>query len=209
MTRCDKCGKVADKYVEYELLLVLMDTVLHRKPAIRHLLYNRMSDSSVQKSIRWVPFVTVAVSCALKVSALGDSAYKNLTLRALLHVVGVSISDQIILIALAAAVLYLTPSATAVLLKQNRVLIKLYLSLASAELIRGFAIILQIFDGESGVLLLVGLLILSIQFLCFQCLTNIRTVKLVLCAALVVASRMAVRYAMFSSSDMWKLGFIM
>ena len=48
LTRCQKCGKVADKYVEYELLLVLMDTVLHRKPAIRHLLYNRVSDGSVQ-----------------------------------------------------------------------------------------------------------------------------------------------------------------
>eukprot|EP01032_Pedospumella_encystans_P036827 gene36827-41684_t len=46
-----------------------MDSVLHRKPAIRHLLYNRFSDSAVQKSIRWVPFATVAVSCALKVSA--------------------------------------------------------------------------------------------------------------------------------------------
>jgi len=50
LTRCQKCGKVADKYVEYELLLVLMDSVLHRKPAIRHLLYNRFSDSAVQVS---------------------------------------------------------------------------------------------------------------------------------------------------------------
>lgn len=56
LTRCSKCGKVADKYVEYELLLVLLDTVLHRKPAVRHLLYNRMSDSALQVSF----FIVVA-----------------------------------------------------------------------------------------------------------------------------------------------------
>jgi hypothetical protein len=41
LTRCDTCGKVADPYVEYELLLVLIDVLLHRKPAIRHMLFNR------------------------------------------------------------------------------------------------------------------------------------------------------------------------
>lgn len=51
LTRCQKCGKVADKYVEYELLLVLLDTVLHRKPAIRHLMYNRVSDGAVLVSL--------------------------------------------------------------------------------------------------------------------------------------------------------------
>jgi hypothetical protein len=47
LTRCAKCGKVADKYIEYELLLVLLDAILHRKPAVRHLLYNRMNDSAL------------------------------------------------------------------------------------------------------------------------------------------------------------------
>lgn len=140
---------------------------------------------------------------------LRDTAYKTLTIATVAHVLGTSITDQIILIALAAAVLFLTPTAKAALVKQNRVLVKLYLSLVSPELIRGFAIILQIFDSESSMLTLVGLLILSIQFLCFQCLTNIRTIKLVVCAVLVVACRVAVRYVLFSMTDIWKLGIIM
>lgn len=41
LTRCSHCGRVADKYIEFELLLVLIDIVLHRKPAYRHLLFNR------------------------------------------------------------------------------------------------------------------------------------------------------------------------
>jgi hypothetical protein len=48
LTRCAKCGKVADKYVEYELILVLMDAILHKRPAVRHLLFNRLSDNSLQ-----------------------------------------------------------------------------------------------------------------------------------------------------------------
>lgn len=37
------CGQVADKYIEYELILVLIDVVLHRKAAFRHI-YNNRSD---------------------------------------------------------------------------------------------------------------------------------------------------------------------
>lgn len=43
LTRCSQCGQVADKYVEYELILVLIDVLLHCRPAYRHLLYNRYS----------------------------------------------------------------------------------------------------------------------------------------------------------------------
>lgn len=43
LTRCKRCGQVADKYVEYELMLVLIDIILHRRPAFRHLMYNRYS----------------------------------------------------------------------------------------------------------------------------------------------------------------------
>lgn len=41
LTRCSHCGQVADKYIECELLLVLLDVFLHRKPAFRHLMFNR------------------------------------------------------------------------------------------------------------------------------------------------------------------------
>lgn len=149
------------------------------------------------------------MSCLLKVSVLWDTAYKNINIWSVIHVLGASVADQLMLISLAAACLYLTPTARAALGRQSRVFIKLYLSLASPELIRGIAIILQIFDNESSMLLLLALLILSIQFLCFQCLTNIRTIKLVLCAVLVAAGRIALRYAMYSPSDIWKLGFIL
>ena len=37
----EHCGNVADKYIEYELVIVLMDIVLHRVTAFRHIYRNR------------------------------------------------------------------------------------------------------------------------------------------------------------------------
>ena len=37
----DKCHNVADKYIEYELLLVSIDLILLREQAYRHILFNR------------------------------------------------------------------------------------------------------------------------------------------------------------------------
>ena len=38
-----ECQNVADKYIEYELILVCIDVILHRKQAFRHFLFNRRS----------------------------------------------------------------------------------------------------------------------------------------------------------------------
>ncbi|XP_043273702.1 protein ARV1 [Venturia canescens] len=38
--KCTKCGSLADKYIEYDPVIVLVDLVLLEKPAYRHLLYN-------------------------------------------------------------------------------------------------------------------------------------------------------------------------
>ncbi|KAE8736588.1 hypothetical protein FOCC_FOCC017957 [Frankliniella occidentalis] len=40
MVSCARCGQVADKYIEYDPVLVLLDLVLLNRQAIRHILYN-------------------------------------------------------------------------------------------------------------------------------------------------------------------------
>eukprot|EP01083_Nonionella_stella_P158002 513599_1 len=42
LSHCPKCGKVADKYIEYQLVLILLDLILHRHQVYRHLLFNRI-----------------------------------------------------------------------------------------------------------------------------------------------------------------------
>lgn len=41
LTTCKNCGRDVDPYIEREWLLVIMDCVLHRPEAIRHVIYNR------------------------------------------------------------------------------------------------------------------------------------------------------------------------
>ncbi|XP_058802014.1 protein ARV1 [Phymastichus coffea] len=40
VVKCENCGNLADKYIEYDPVIVLVDLVLLEKPAYRHLLYN-------------------------------------------------------------------------------------------------------------------------------------------------------------------------
>ena len=38
----DYCKKIADKYVEYELVLIVIDLILHNPQVYRHILFNRI-----------------------------------------------------------------------------------------------------------------------------------------------------------------------
>ncbi|XP_058825056.1 protein ARV1 [Topomyia yanbarensis] len=40
ITECGTCNKPADKYIEFEVLIILIDLILLSKPAYRHILYN-------------------------------------------------------------------------------------------------------------------------------------------------------------------------
>lgn len=140
---------------------------------------------------------------------LEETAYSKTSALMLLHLVGACLLDQIIVVIVCGIALYLTPSAIAALSKQNKSHVKLYLAAVSPELLRGFALLLQVFDSGSTLLFLFAILVLSIQFLSFQCLTNIRTGKLFVCAACVVALRVALKYAFYTQHDITRLGFLM
>ena len=41
LARCESCGHVADKYAEFEPTLIVIDLLLYRPSAYRHVLINR------------------------------------------------------------------------------------------------------------------------------------------------------------------------
>ncbi|EFA86273.1 hypothetical protein PPL_00835 [Heterostelium album PN500] len=41
LTRCSHCNQIADKYVEFDFIIVFLDLFLHKAQAYRHLLFNR------------------------------------------------------------------------------------------------------------------------------------------------------------------------
>ncbi|KAH7673787.1 Arv1 protein [Dioscorea alata] len=46
LMKCDNCKAVADPYIECEFMIILIDLILHKPKAYRHLLYNMLSFKS-------------------------------------------------------------------------------------------------------------------------------------------------------------------
>ncbi|KAJ1421897.1 Arv1-like family-domain-containing protein [Ochromonadaceae sp. CCMP2298] len=232
LTRCDKCGRVADHYIEYELLLVLIDVMLHRKPAVRHMLFNRMSVEALARSTRWVLLGNMVSACLLRVVVLRGSTYSAL-LGSLLHLLSAVLLDQLVLAACTAMLWCLARDrgdrgdrdrdvdrgdsnrdggdGGAREGKFNPLRTRLYLSLAVPELLRAAALMLQIFDDEPGLLLLLGLLALSLQLLSLQSLNaaGLSRRHWVGCAAVGVFCRVALKLLLYSRDDAWRLGLLL
>eukprot|EP00921_Rhytidocystis_pertsovi_P020649 GHVQ01032950.1.p1 GENE.GHVQ01032950.1~~GHVQ01032950.1.p1 ORF type:complete len:467 (+),score=46.53 GHVQ01032950.1:194-1594(+) len=53
LTRCSHCGETADKYIEYDSLILLLELILHKQQAYRHVLFNRLKyiDRGLDKEI--------------------------------------------------------------------------------------------------------------------------------------------------------------
>ncbi|RLN29674.1 hypothetical protein C2845_PM05G03880 [Panicum miliaceum] len=52
LMKCDNCKAVADPYIECEFMIILIDLILHKTRAYRHILFNKLSmGSSVDKVI--------------------------------------------------------------------------------------------------------------------------------------------------------------
>ena len=85
---------------------------------------------------------------------------------------------------------------------------KIYVALAFPEIFKVAAILLQIFDDEPTLLLLIGLLIISIQLTSLESVTSIPPHKLntiIFAAALL---RFLVRCLFHNMQNVWLLGMV-
>eukprot|EP01066_Platyproteum_vivax_P008917 Platyproteum_vivax@DN3865_c0_g1_i1.p1 len=61
LTCCDRCGLVADKYVELDTLTIFIDLILHRSQAYRHVLFNRLPYFDVGIDVEILKFALAIV----------------------------------------------------------------------------------------------------------------------------------------------------
>jgi len=194
LMRCEQCGNVSDKYIEYELILVAIDLILHRKQAFRHLLYNRQEFES-SSSIRLIVVGVIVVNCVLKLSLLHRTVYRNVfQMKPALHLVISSIVEHGVLLAAVMTGLWLIPNTRHLMDgKNNKFKRKVYVALAVPEIFKFAAILVQIFDTDPKLLLLIGLLIVSIQHKSLQSVVNLPIVRLNLITIAAVLLRFLVR----------------
>lgn len=75
LTRCRSCNSTADKYVEYEIVLIFLDLLLHKIQVYRHLIFNRLpySESGIPR-VLWKFLFVLLVLDTYKLLLVDDSA---------------------------------------------------------------------------------------------------------------------------------------
>jgi lipid intermediate transporter len=63
LTRCNSCKQTCDKYVEFELILIFLDLLLHKIQVYRHLIFNRLpfSDTGIPRALWKFLFVLLVL----------------------------------------------------------------------------------------------------------------------------------------------------
>ena len=210
LTRCEQCGSVSDKYIEYELILVAIDLTLHRKQAFRHLLYNRQQFESAA-SIRLIVLGVLVVNCVLKLALLHRTVYRNVfRLRPAAHLVLSTSVEHGVLLGAVMAGLWLMPTTRHLMhgRSTNKFKRKVYVAMAFPETFKFAAVLLQIFDTDPKLLLLIGLLIVSIQHKSLQSIVNLPVVRLNVIIVSAVLLRFLVRCAFHRLTDIWLMGVV-
>lgn len=209
LTRCEKCGKVADKYVEYEFILVLIDLILHRRQAFRHFLFNRLNPKNMMKLSIVISIVSIITTLIIRFYLLRNSAYDSINFWTILHAFTAFLAEQITSwITLTIGLLCVPTTRTAVKTQENS-LLRIYFALVFPEAIRMVAIFSLLFENESSLFLLLGLLLLSSQHMSIQGLYKLNTEQLLLSSGLVLISHVLVKRLFYSWADVWILGSIL
>lgn len=217
LTRCSNCGEVADKYIEYELVLVLVDIILHRRQAHRHLLKNRKD--FFRNTSKWVIFWTLAINMSLKAIVLHSeivdksSLYKMTGVRQMTHLTFSTALEHFSFIATMALVLkslkWPPPNALKLYTRSNSHLRRvLYIALSFPEFFKTSACVLQMFDNEPTSLFLIGALITSIQHTSLQSITNLPPQPLFVGVMVATGVKLIVRCMFYSYADVFRLGLI-
>ncbi|KAJ1702736.1 hypothetical protein LUZ63_002515 [Rhynchospora breviuscula] len=74
LMKCDKCKAVADPYIECEFMIILIDLILHKVEAYRHLLFNMLYlDSDAYKGVLQSSVLAYIFLDAYKISFLNTA----------------------------------------------------------------------------------------------------------------------------------------
>lgn len=66
LMKCESCRAVADEYIECEVMILLIDLILHKPKAYRHLLYNKLD----QQALFWKAGISFLVLDAYRLLIL-------------------------------------------------------------------------------------------------------------------------------------------
>lgn len=223
LTRCHSCNQVADKYIEYEALIVLIDIILHRPAAYRHVLFNRHQFEQAKNSIRWMFLGIIFINSLLKFIILHEPTYSSWSSASilLLHLILSSVAEHGAFV-VTIGIILVAPRQYRQLLSSygySKYVRRLYFAISFPEYFKLLALMLQVFDSEPELLMSFGILLLSIQFQSVQTF-EMKTMLsptvsppsfrwLIFSLSMAAIVRLVVRRASYSTADTIQLGFFM
>ena len=155
LVRCDKCYNVADRYIEVDATLLLLDIILHRTQAFRHLLFNRKAFSSMSLLGLVVLSVNYLVQLTTLRRALNNEDVGLLWIRPVLFVM----LEHAVFVLCIFVGLWLLSGRIAYHILAMHHLRTIYKAIAFPEIGKICAIV----DCEPILLFFIGCLIISIQ----------------------------------------------
>ena len=198
-----------------------MDIVLHRKPAFRHIYFNRHNIWITNSSISFVCIIILCLDILLKSIVLYKSLYFKHTIGYhIIHVILSSICEQIssilgfilIFVLLPYTRIYLLSLLKTKPLERKLLERKMVLYLVLPRLFQGIMIIMQIFDNSAFLLFLLSILIISIQYISFHILAydnKYINIYIILFAFIIsVLFKFMIRSLFFRAEDILLLGII-
>ncbi|KQK12882.1 protein arv1 homolog isoform X3 [Brachypodium distachyon] len=175
LMKCDNCKAVADPYIECEFMIILLDLILHKTRAYRHLLFNKLHiGSSLDKGLLYRSILVHIVLDAFRISvskgkkADGDSSRSMLsTIFNCSEVLGDALLGNIIFMAM--------------LLLGGRYLIKLsfdltrsrevLLAVIISSYIKFFLLTMMVWEFPSSAIFIVEMFVLSSNVVALRVVT--------------------------------------
>lgn len=150
------------------------------------------------------------MNAILKIFILHRSIYRNVfRFSPAFHLLSSTLCEHGIFIGAVMVGLWLMPNTRHLMTDgRNRFKRKIYVAVAFPEIFKVAAILLQIFDNEPTLLLMVGLLIISIQQTSLQSVTNLPLYRLNYIILSAVAVRFFMRNLFHRFSDVWLMGLV-
>ncbi|XP_024319315.1 protein arv1 homolog isoform X5 [Brachypodium distachyon] len=166
LMKCDNCKAVADPYIECEFMIILLDLILHKTRAYRHLLFNKLHIGSSLDKRPITMLVRISVSKGKK--ADGDSSRSMLsTIFNCSEVLGDALLGNIIFMAM--------------LLLGGRYLIKLsfdltrsrevLLAVIISSYIKFFLLTMMVWEFPSSAIFIVEMFVLSSNVVALRVVT--------------------------------------
>ena len=201
--RCINCFSVVDKYVEFEIIIIAIDVILHKIQAYRHILFNRNLFLR-PIDLRLIFFVNIALCLLFKCATLYHSAYSvNRSIFLFCSV----ICDHFALVFILLLCVVFRPNQNYT--SESIYFHQLYIAVSFPILGKIPVLLLQTWDHEISLLILSNILTISVEYISIKCVaSHLSEYELSSILISAIAFRLCSRILFHPLDEILKLGII-